>query len=482
MPATRADGNGSGNGRHRRPPQQRRPLNFNSARTAWILSLLLAVTLVTQVALIAFHDEVVLELNTWEEQIVQDYREVEAISGAMRSDGLGAAYQEFLDWEAAASEADDVDAPIGEMTHIGDATGGSGVTRRMSNYSMEPLDILRRAGVDHTEGYVPSIGVRDAIAIKKKRGGLNNQKKEAELPSLEEVQSMYGNSSYVLGLDRCQAFRDSVAPEHRLMGPAGIFNSATNLLNRLLKLNCMNNDRMKAKLYRQAPTGMMLQAPWGKHNPASWRLHHEAAVGGKGIKQTDFLPIVMIKDPITWMSSMCRHPYEARWRHVKDHCPNLVPNRYDRGRKPGRGTMQIKVKFATQHIGDEPIPDKDNKTFVSYSSLVDLWNTWYKQWHDVDFPRLMVRFEDLIFHAEDTVSDICHCGGGSMRRKFRYEEGSAKGQTGPHAGSAGFLASLVTYGNSTLRNRGILTDERDLEHARTHLDTNLMDLFGYAHI
>jgi len=161
----------------------------------------------------------------------------------------------------------------------------------------------------------------------------------------------------------------------------------------------------------------------------------------------------------------------------------LVPNKWDRGRKPGEGSMGLKVKFATQHIGDEPIPDKSNKTFVEYTSLVDLWNVWYRDWHNVDFPRLMVRFEDLMFHAEDTVTEICKCGGGTMRsKKLRYVEDSAKGQGGPHAGSAGFLASLITYGNSTLRNEGILTDARDLEYARKHLDKELMDMFGYAPI
>ena len=54
--------------------------------------------------------------------------------------------------------------------------------------------------------------------------------------------------------------------------------------------------------------------------------------------------------------------------------------------------MGIKVKFATKHIGNEPIPDNKNKTFVEYDSLLDLWNTWYHQWHNATFPRLMVRY------------------------------------------------------------------------------------------
>ena len=179
---------------------------------------------------------------------------------------------------------------------------------------------------------------------------------------------------------------------------------------------------------------------------------------------------------------MCRHSYEARWRHTKDHCPNLVPNEFDKGRQPGEGTMGLRVKFATKHFKDDIDFDRKKKTFVKYNSLVDLWNTWYKEWYEVDFPRIMVRFEDLLFHAEETVSQICKCGGGAMKPRFRYVEDSAKGDFGPHAGSAGFLASLINYGNRTLRMEGILTDENDAEYARKHLDKHLMDLFGYAPI
>jgi len=391
---------------------------------------------------------------------------------SIATDAINAAY-EYNDRDSVDDTAAAAAHHHGSMSEIGNKER---ITKD-SNYSMEPIDILNRAGVDYSAGFVPSVNVREARAAKK-----TNQRQKAELPTLDEIQSMYGNHSFILGLDRCEEFRERVPPEHRLMGPAGMFNSATNLLNRLLKLNCVNAARVNKNFKGKAPTGMLLQAPWGKHNPVTWRLIHEAAVGGKGVRQADFLPIVMIKDPITWMASMCRHPYETRWRHTQDHCPNLVPNKRDRGREPGKGTMKIKVKFATQHIGDEPIPDRKNKTFIEYNSLVELWNVWYNDWHDASFPRLMVRFEDLLFHAEETVSQVCACGGGTMRPIFRYEESSAKGQSGPHAGSAGFLASLVTYGNSTLRMEGILTDGRDVEYARQHLDKELMDIFGYAPI
>ncbi|KAL7533213.1 hypothetical protein ACHAWF_004384 [Thalassiosira exigua] len=440
---------------------------FNSVRTALILSTLLACTIVVQIALVVNHDEFVRQMRLLEEDM--------AVVNSIATDAVNGAY-EFNNGSSV--ERGSV------LSHRGRGPPDPTEMRasNFANYSMEPIEILKRAGVDYSAGFIPSITVSEARAAKKWHSK-SNLRQQAELPSLRDIQAMYGNRSYTLGLDRCEEFKRVVKPKDRLMGPAGMFNSATNLLNKLLKLNCVNvarNDR-RARV-SLARTGMLLQAPWGKHNPVSWRLHHEAAVGGKGVQQENFLPIVMIKDPITWMASMCRHSYEARWRHTSDHCPNLVPNEYDRGRRPGEGTMGVRAKWATKHIGDEPIPDKKNRTFVNYDSLVDLWNIWYKDWHSASFPRLMVRFEDLMFHAEETVTQVCECGGGTMKPVFKYVEESAKGESGPHAGSAGFLASLVTYGNRTLRMEGILTDNRDALYARQNLDKELMELFGYAPI
>ena len=128
------------------------------------------------------------------------------------------------------------------------------------------------------------------------------------------------------------------------------------------------------------------------------------------------------------------------------------------------------------------MPDPKNRTFVSYRSMIDFWNTWYGEWHDAEFPRLMIRFEDLLFHAEETITKICECGGGQMKKEFRYLENSAKGTSGVHSGSAGFLASLVTYGNSTLRMNDILKWDKDVEYFNEHVSAELMDLFGYAYL
>lgn len=58
----------------------------------------------------------------------------------------------------------------------------------------------------------------------------------------------------------------------------------------------------------------------------------------------------------------------------------------------------------------------------------------------------------------------------------------AKGTTGVHSGSAGFLASLVNYGNSTLRMKDIMKWEKDSEYFNEHVDKDLMKLFEYSYL
>merc|ERR1719148_665931 len=102
-----------------------------------------------------------------------------------------------------------------------------------------------------------------------------------------------------------------------MIGPAGIFNTGTNLLASILANQCTIPDPDKGSKARK---GMLWQVPWGKHNPISLRLKHHTSNQG-GITQTNVLPVVTIKDPYHWMGSMCRHSYAANWWHDDKHCP-----------------------------------------------------------------------------------------------------------------------------------------------------------------
>jgi hypothetical protein len=83
----------------------------------------------------------------------------------------------------------------------------------------------------------------------------------AILPTWEDIVSMYGDRPIVSGLETCEAYRENVRPEDRMTGPAGMFNTGTNLLFELLKVNC---DIKEARLKpRREPkhNGMRWQAP-----------------------------------------------------------------------------------------------------------------------------------------------------------------------------------------------------------------------------
>ena len=83
---------------------------------------------------------------------------------------------------------------------------------------------------------------------------------------------------------------------------------------------------------RNCKVKVNFQVPWGKHNPAAWK--HKTVVKNRGynFNHDDVLPVVIIKDPVNWIHSMCKHPYGASWRHTAKHCPNLVPNKKDKGK------------------------------------------------------------------------------------------------------------------------------------------------------
>ena len=49
-----------------------------------------------------------------------------------------------------------------------------------------------------------------------------------------------------------------------------------------------------------------------------------------------------------------------------------------------------------------------------YDSIAHLWNKWHEGYHDAKFPRLMIRYEDLLFYTKQTITQICDCVGGEM--------------------------------------------------------------------
>ena len=123
--------------------------------------------------------------------------------------------------------------------------------------------------------------------------------------------------------------------------------------------------------------------PWGRNNPYTLKGRHVAQRGARA-SASEVLPVVVVKDPLTWLKSMCRRPAGVKFDRA-GRCPSPL--------------KQATVTWPT--LGS-----------TQYASLVHLWAAWHASYLDAAAPRLLIRYEDLLFRPLETVSDVCRCAGG----------------------------------------------------------------------
>jgi hypothetical protein len=186
----------------------------------------------------------------------------------------------------------------------------------------------------------------------------------------------------------------------------------------------------------------------------------------KRVNKTNVLPVVLIRDPYSWMQSMCKHPYAAKWKHVKEHCPNLVPSSFDKNAFSELARAKS-VPMTISYPG--------NKT--QWDSLAHAWSDWYNQYVQADYPRLIIRFEDIIFHAREVITIVCECAGAVPKQDtFSYVVDAGKWGSA-HKGSSNMISAMIKYGTDKKRFAS-LTD-KDLRYAAEHLDPELLGRFHY---
>ena len=244
------------------------------------------------------------------------------------------------------------------------------------------------------------------------------------LPDWSRVLKTFGEEPVILGLERCAAYRAQVPSSQRLLAPAGMFSSGTNLLQELLSSNCIppppddDNDKDKDEGHR---TLTLWQTPWGKHNPASARLNH-AANHMVHWNQSAVLPIVCVRHPYTWMYALCQHPYSLRWHHNKEKC---------------EGSLYLNHRVKANL---KPVP-------VHYDSLAHVWRDWYSDYFtERSYPLLMARLEDIVYRPQQVVAPICACVGGTMRPEFEYQQESANKGKGHGKHRSDLVAAFVKFG------------------------------------
>ena len=161
---------------------------------------------------------------------------------------------------------------------------------------------------------------------------------------------------------------------------------------------------------------------------------------------------------------MCKSAYAAHWKSRPQHCPNLVPDEADRHRFKN----EINDTFPVKVIFDE------NQKFY-WDSLAHLWSDWYQYYFKATYPRLMVRFEDMILHAPTIMKIIADCAGTTVPDEFTFQAKSSKN----HGSGANFLKVVEKTGDLALRVAKM--SREDLVYAEKHLDPDLMRVFQYSY-
>jgi hypothetical protein len=262
----------------------------------------------------------------------------------------------------------------------------------------------------------------------------------------------------------------------------------------LLIHNCHMQERMEK--FGAPNRGIRWQVPWGKHTPPGdeqYRLEHKS-IKDKNVDANMIIPAVTVRDPYYWMQvkyisqymttalspslpnaslcyiqSMCKHHYGAGWR-TSDRCPNLTPTEADHKRFP---MLRDKDYF--------PVSVRYSDFYRHHKSLTGMWSDWYNEYKNVEFHRLFVRYEDLLFHPKNVTQTVCLCAGGTLNRgNFQYVVDSAKKGIGAHgAVRTGYVDAIIKYGSDRSRYKGYFPE--DLIYARENLDPILMEEFGYKY-
>jgi len=338
------------------------------------------------------------------------------------------------------------------------------------------------------------------------------------LPSEEQIAHLYGSGGpVVLGMDTCRQYRSIVAqtfasrdddeanprngtynnPQQqqqeyrhfRYAKPrvAGLYNSGTNAMERSMALNFHG---------QLVDPGLLFRVPWGKHLPPSeYRLTNtyprRPSKAGEENEREDprtVLPVVLVRDPYRWMRSMCKNPYDVRLYRPTE-CPRLVFGSDDENDTGTNSSTGWRYNNVTVNGEQSYYRHADQ-----YKSLADMWSEWNRQYLEADFPRLVVRFEDTLYHAEAVFDKIRECIGmtstSSQQQQlqqpqkyatppssFRYYFAPAKEVD--RAESTDFASAMIRYATEEGRYGGMT--KQDLAYAYRALDSELMNLFRYKY-
>merc|ERR1712048_36239 len=172
-------------------------------------------------------------------------------------------------------------------------------------------------------------------------------------------------------------------------------------------------------------------------------------MGQRGLNLEDVLPVMVVKDPLQWFQSTCRHQYFS-FRRQGRKCPGPLAN------------------TGGNHEGEE------------FKSLPHLWSDFIMEYMDAKFPLLVVRYEDLLYDPVSLIGAICTCLGGKANegKKFNILESAAKWGAG-HGDYGNNRSQVGRYEKEAVRLRREL-DAEDRRFLQKAIDERILDYFHYT--
>lgn len=154
---------------------------------------------------------------------------------------------------------------------------------------------------------------------------------------------------------------------------------------------------------------------------------------------------------------MCKVQYFVYWAHKRKGkpCPNLV-NKANPDGVPAT-------------VWDDNLHPK-----IHYPSLLHVWNGFYQDYVKVNFPRIIIRFEDMLLYPDQVLKEIANCVGVDVAKIIKFQAQSSK----THGSQSSWLKTLEKTGNDTDRIVGFTPEDK--EYAAQHLDKELLEIFHYS--
>jgi hypothetical protein len=204
---------------------------------------------------------------------------------------------------------------------------------------------------------------------------------------------------------------------------------------------------------------------WGKHIPPKYRFNNSYPVDNSESHQHT-LPIVIVRDPFVWMRSMCREGYDAKYLRGKgNRCPFFFRMASD--------NITNKVTVRAHQTGF--------KYYDYYDSLADMYSKWHRGYVNASFPRLIIRYEDLLLYPRQLIEAIEECTGKPAKKQFTSFTQEARGFVKKPRKNF-LLQALQKLGRRDDMYYTLKLSSRDVAYVLKALDPTLLKLFRYQHV